>query len=574
MQLKQESLETLQKMNLYPMDSSYSSRNPAVNIRSSEVTRIMQKYDSSDPRQMHRRSQSISGPISQDTYDERSIRGVANSERPSFHKNSTDKIYPPTRESFGGRNDNLSGDFQTTREDGYDTRRDLHNENKPQTYYPPERPSTQHELHIDLNNVKEPLKETPQQPVQQGPSKPLSYGNHRILEEIQQNQPRTEETPLRSSRGMSYERQPYNAPQNTRRAFDVNFDQTPVRQTNYDLYRQDRDLSMALLTAPQIFDNFGPKIRDEKGSMAYKNAMKALQDRIKALEEENVSLKKKLADQQAQEEHNAEEMQKKFKEEISSLKEKEQELQEHFAKLQEHNHVLKQDLQDAKDSHLKFVEEQNGMMYQLQKTQEDLRIALESTDGLQKQIEALESEKTRHLEENLIDRNEYEKRIAELTEQLRVTSDQAQKIEAEFKVTLQAKNEAEAQLNKVKVLFTCHFYQIFFVLQLVSEIAQTEKRDCLLIAELESKYEKAQGQLSQLEGQSMFERERYEKELHSLRRKMSNLEEKARTAINGYEQKILVTSEMYFLVLKIDDVGCEKRKQRRAEINERFGKER
>lgn len=95
-----------------------------------------------------------------------------------------------------------------------------------------------------------------------------------------------------------------------------------------------------------------------------------------------------------------------------------------------------------------------------------------------------------------------------------------------------------------------------------------------MIAELESKYEKAQGQLSQLEGQSMFERERYEKELHSLRRKMSNLEEKARTAINGYEQKILVTSEMYFLVLKIDDVGCEKRKQRRAEINERFGKER
>jgi len=79
------------------------------------------------------------------------------------------------------------------------------------------------------------------------------------------------------------------------------------------------------------------------------------------------------------------------------------------------------------------------------------------------------------------------------------------------------------------------------LLKLVTDLSRSERREQQTIGELELKLSSAQKQISKLESQSVIEKERYEKELHVLRKKMCVLEEKSNALVNSSENKMKVS---------------------------------
>lgn len=289
------------------------------------------------------------------------------------------------------------------------------------------------------------------------------------------------------------------------------------------LIAQERGSALSFTINSSGIDTTAFKVRDERGSTAFKNAMRALQERIQELEEENVLNKRKLNETQIQHEQTLEELGKQFRMETGSLKEKEEEIKSDVLKMHDENCYLKAELEKAREASRADDAEMAQLNYQLNRARDDHQAALTVSAMLKKQLQTVDNEKSRHLEENSFERTEFENRIGDLTKRVRELQDQVHKSDSELRVAVEGRADVEEQLNK-----------------LVLELSKSEKRDHLVIGELEMKLSSAVKHIEHLEKQLLTQNERYEKDLSLLRKKVAVLEEKSNTISGTYEEKMMV----------------------------------
>ena len=156
-------------------------------------------------------------------------------------------------------------------------------------------------------------------------------------------------------------------------------------------------------------------------SKAYTSAMKALQDRTRQLERENdhLRMKDKEVEKTLEEEQNK--MRNKMMEEMSRCAEIEKKLQRELRTVAEENKQLRQEFADKE-----FV---------------------------QRQVQQLEKEKERHLEQNSVDRELWRKEKAQLLSQISEGNERMQELARQKEMMMSEIEETKSRLSEIEGLF-------------------------------------------------------------------------------------------------------------------------
>ncbi len=159
-------------------------------------------------------------------------------------------------------------------------------------------------------------------------------------------------------------------------------------------------------------------------SKAYTSAMKALQDKVRQMERDNDQLtvrartaEKALEDSQAN-------MQTKLMDEMNRWAENEKSLQKEAVSAQEENRQLKQDLAEI----------------------------ITNREFLMRQVQQLEKEKERHVEQNSVERDQWRRERSQLLSQAAELSDQVQGMGKQKEAMISEVEETKSRLSEIESL--------------------------------------------------------------------------------------------------------------------------
>lgn len=425
-----------------------TGRSSVPSFRSKELDKILQKYEDSASKPNLPRPYTTSVPQVGDYSESKRIIPQNMSQRQSFNERETEKTQQPSREVFYSnvKNPRASeilesgtsfGHFQQQQSNNVlqNERTSLNIKGTEPTYNSDNiEPAT--DLHSQYRAVNTETE-----------TRPLSQEKKHFLEDTTRKD--ISNVPYTSNLATDQTRQAYSTG-GSRRNMEPVLDHTPKRIVMPEVSRISSHDPTTLSLIPSLLESTGHRARDERRSSAFKDAMKALQDRTRELENENEVLRRKLSENQVRQVQALEEMERRFRAETDLLKEKEKEIKDDILKMQETNTVLRDELEKEKSLNAKHVDELTHTQFLLSKARDDHQAALTAAAMLKKQIQILEQEKNRHLEENANEKNEFEKQFDDFMERLRLAEDNNHKIGMELKIAVEAKNEAEGQLNKVR----------------------------------------------------------------------------------------------------------------------------
>jgi len=137
---------------------------------------------------------------------------------------------------------------------------------------------------------------------------------------------------------------------------------------------------------------------EKKNAVA--EAMKALQERLKKADDENTALQNKISNLQKMHNKTLEEQGNSFREQINNLSQKLAAYENTANTLAAENNTLKETLSKTQALATKQESELTTLKLQIMKQKEEINLLNQERALSQKEIEALENEKNRHLEQN------------------------------------------------------------------------------------------------------------------------------------------------------------------------------
>lgn len=257
---------------------------------------------------------------------------------------------------------------------------------------------------------------------------------------------------------------------------------------------------------------------DFSKSTAFSNAMKALQDQVVQAETENKKIKKQAEEEMANLKNENQELAQKLREHQFMLKNKENDIKElstryhdESVRLREENASIRAEQKSLEDQIIQLKADINKLKDDKKQTENECSI-------LKREIELVQIEKERHLEENLNEKEQYEHKIREITYKSNGYQATIEQLERELKEALECKETVEWRLNG-----------------LISESAAQEKQDQTTIFELQVKLEEALKKIISLEDQSNSYRSKSEREKSGYLSKLQEIEKE-------YEERLKVST--------------------------------
>ncbi len=197
----------------------------------------------------------------------------------------------------------------------------------------------------------------------------------------------------------------------------------------------------------------GNLFKSRYNKIAIAGAMKALQDKLKITESEMTEMKKAVDHHEKIKQEALETQKKRFEHELALGRDRENQLQRNIDKLHDENRALREDMSRLQGNLIKHEEEIAGYRQTISKLRDEINQGHQDRILLQKEIDLVESEKNTHLEKNVEDRDQFEKKMDELIAQLEGEREKVRRLEAEKKELIVIKAESDAQLDKVSSNF-------------------------------------------------------------------------------------------------------------------------
>ena len=264
----------------------------------------------------------------------------------------------------------------------------------------------------------------------------------------------------------------------------------------------------------------------EKKSSAFSNAMKALQDQVTQLEAENKKLKKQAEEAADASKNEVKELREKLQMSEKLMRERDAECKDYFNKMQEEGTRLKEENAKIKAEYKSLEDQIIQLRADNNKLREDKLNAAKECTVMKKELDLIQMEKERHLEENANEKDVYEHQLRETAEKLHKAQGIIDDLSKELKLAIDAKEKAEKQLNA-----------------LASDSNYAERKSQQMIDELQRKLEDAIKHIAQLEEHHQAALDKFEKEKLGYQKKLVQAEEKAQEIIQSYEEKINVNFE-------------------------------
>ena len=178
--------------------------------------------------------------------------------------------------------------------------------------------------------------------------------------------------------------------------------------------------------------------------------MKALQDKVKELEEEKIEWNNKLHEKELAHERIIDDMRRKSNQCMKESTENENSLKKSLNKIMEEVNKQRVDGNNLKSIQTKYENEVNALKIQINKHKEDFNETNSQMLMFKKEINIIENEKIKHIEQNSLDRDEYDKKLDDVLSKLKQREDYILEIEKEIKSNCSEKNELQNNFNKMK----------------------------------------------------------------------------------------------------------------------------
>ena len=252
--------------------------------------------------------------------------------------------------------------------------------------------------------------------------------------------------------------------------------------------------------------------------------MKALQDKVKQLEEEKIEWNNKLHKKELAHERIIDDMRRKFNEDMKESIENENSLKKNLNEIMEEVNKERIDGNYSKSIQNKYENEVNVMKIQINKFKEDLNETNSQMLMFKKEINIIENEKSKHIEQNSLDRDEYDEKLDDILSKLKQREDYIVKIEKEIKSFCSEKNELQNNLNK-----------IFGEKNLIDNKMKQK------IEELDKKLKECNQKNLEYHNMIIDLQERLEIEMITSQKKITAYEEKIKGSTKSYEELINVS---------------------------------
>ena len=274
------------------------------------------------------------------------------------------------------------------------------------------------------------------------------------------------------------------------------------------------------------------KAREEKKSGAFMNAMKALQEQVAKLEEENRKLKGDVKDSSSKHSQEMSELREKLEKEQRVLRDKANELESFNRREREYNSRAKEESERLQEDLANLQQQLSNAKSELIREKEERIQASNESAILKKELKLIEGEKDRHLEENANERDQFDTKLNGMMERLQHSQTVLSKLDAELSEALEAKVEAERQLEK-----------------LVKDTTLNERKDQLVVVELQGKLEESHHHIASLEEKCIAMQEKLEREKSNCQKKIASAEERIKEAAHSCEDKMMVYNTHLFPIV-------------------------
>ena len=179
--------------------------------------------------------------------------------------------------------------------------------------------------------------------------------------------------------------------------------------------------------------------------------MKALQDKLKNSENQNEELQKQISTFERSKKEALDDQRKKFESELQASRDRENGLQSQVHKLTQDIAIQKDQITRFEKDRKEHNDEYTDLKLQISKFRDEIAQLHQEKCVLEKEIKIIEAEKASHLEQNAVDRDNYENKIDELENQINSMQDKFRQFENEKNEFVNQKVDAESELDKVRL---------------------------------------------------------------------------------------------------------------------------
>ena len=259
--------------------------------------------------------------------------------------------------------------------------------------------------------------------------------------------------------------------------------------------------------------------------------MKALQDRVKQLEDEKNELNNELNEKNSSHDRMLEEMKRKSNQDMKESMERENSLRKNLNEINEEVNRQRIEGSNSKSIQVKYENEVNILKIQANKLKEDLTEANTQMLIFRKEINILENEKSKHIEQNSLDRDQYDQKLDDILSKSKQREEYINKIEKDSKLICNEKNDLQNHLNKIH-----------------SENNLIDNKMKQKIDELEKKVKEFNRQNLEYHNMVIELQERLEVERITSQKKITLYEEKIKGLAKSYEDQINVISSFIIIL--------------------------